>query len=459
MSEKVKLIFIGLFLLLFSACGDSIGGSGYDVDGTTNGNQVLEETVFSETKNKIPTLVVIMNWSNYSETNPLIWHNKIFNKDDNSVNRWYYDSTDANIELVPVSENSGTANDGIIIVNMNKPHPGGFNDTSFRDTEIRNAITSQSVANSVDFKALDLNNDGTLSRSELQIIFIVAGGEESYGDSVSHSVWAHSWSFESDSAPSVDGVTLMKTTSDSATSGNYSKFGAIHDIDGRDSHKATIGIIAHELGHSLFDLMDMYNPTEGHSGLGYYDIMSGGSWGKKNIDTYEGDTPTQFAAYSKIDTGIDTNVTVVSGFKNITIKCSSNEYVKLTTAKVSEYFLLECRDSARVDSDRTFNHLDSSFTDNRLFAFIYHVDEDKEWNSEYGTQTATNHYKVALVERDTRDALTSTDNIKAEFSDAYTDGYLIDSTKTKTYSGVAGYNITVGTSNYTHRTMTFNITK
>gem|GEM_PF-4234978 len=458
MRKVIQVFYMSLFIVLFTSCGES--------DSTTINpvsDEVLEDEVFENTNTKIPTLVVVMNWTNYSEDDPLIWYNKIFNKAENSVNRWYYDSTDANIELVPVLESSGTSNDGIVSVAMNKPHPGGYYDTTFRDVEIKNAIMSSEISNAIDFADFDVNNDGGVSSSELQIIFIVAGGEESYGDSQYNSIWAHSWSFESSNAPKVDGVFLMRTTSALETSGNYSRFGATHDIGRRLAHKATIGIMAHELGHSLFNLVDLYNTSFGHSGLGYYDIMSSGSWGKKTVDDYEGDTPTQFSAYSKIDTGIDTNITTIlpttTSSEEVTIKCSSNEYVKLNTEQTNEYFLLECRDTQREDSDRTFDELDSAFTTNRLFALLYHVDTDKEWNSEYGTQTLSNHYKVALVERDTQDALTSTDNIKAKFSDVYTDGYTIDSTKTKTYSGVLGYNIEVQSSNYTDRTMTFNIAK
>lgn len=455
----IKMFFTTVILVFLSACGSSNGSQ--TLPTVTSDKQSLGDVNFGSTQNKVPTLVVIMNWTNYSENDPLVWHNKIFNKEYNSVNRWYYDSMDANIELSPVQEDSGTVDDGVIIVNMNKAHPGSYNDTTFRDTEIRNAITSSTVVNSMDFSALDTNGDGDVSHKELQIIFIVAGGEESIWDSEDKSIWAHSWSYESDNAPKIDGLNIMRYTGDDSSSGTYSRFGAVHGIDTRNAHKATIGIIAHELGHSLFNLEDYY-PTDVDkrgSGLGYYDIMSGGSWAKKTIDSYDGDTPIQFSAYNKIDAKIDTNVTVVSSAQNITIKCSSNELVKLTTALSNEYFLLECRDSARVDSDRSFSPLDPLFTDDNLFAFIYHVDTDKENNNEDGEQISSNHYKVRLIERDTRNSLTYYADIEANFSDAYTDGDVADSRKVKTYDGVSGYNIEVLGSDYTDRTMTFKITK
>ena len=456
MRMLIKIILLTTILALFSGCGSSAGSQT-----STNGNQNLGDIDFGTTVNKVPTLVVLMNWTDYSEKDPSVWHNKIFNKEYNSVNRWYYDSTDANVELVPVRENSGKKDDGIIIVDMKKPHPGGYNDTSFRDIEIRYAITNSAVVNNIDFSALDSNVDGSLSHTEIQIIFIVAGGEDSYITKPSNSIWAHAWNFENNNALKVDGVYVMRDDIDNIKIGSYARFGAIHGINTLEAHKATIGIIAHELGHALLNLNDYYPTETGNSGsgLGYYDIMSGGSWARKNIDSYDGDTPVQFSAYNKIVANVDANVTLINSAQNITIKCSSSELVKLITAQSNEYFLLECRDSARVDSDRSFNYLDSAFTDNKLFAFIYHVDTDKNNNNEDGAQTSRNHYKVRLIERDTSNSLTSNDDIKVNFSDAYTDGYLADSTKVGTYGGVSGYNIEVLNSDYTNRTMTFKITK
>jgi len=459
MRRVMQIIFITSILVLLSACGSTTSSS----QSTPDANQALGDVNFGATQNKIPTLVVIMNWTNYSENDPLVWYNKIFNKEENSVNRWYYDSTDAGVEFVPVKESSGIENDGIITVNMGKSHPGGYNDTSFRDTELRNAITSSSVTTSIDFASFDIDGDKSLSRTELQIIFVVSGGEQSYNDSISNSIWAHSWNFDSNNAPVLDGVSLMKADPSPTLSGTYMRFGATQGIDAYDEHKASIGIIAHELGHSLLDLVDLYDANGGGSGIGFYGMMSGGSWAKKTVDTYEGQTPVQFSAFSKKLSNIKLNTTeintTITTQQIVTIKCSSNELVQLNTAKTNEYFLLECRDTGRVDSDRSFNSMDSSFTDNKLMAFIYHIDTDKTTNDESGTQNVNNHYRVLLLERDISYGLAFNEDLKANFSDAYTDGYTIDSTKTKTYNGTAGYNIVVDSSNYTDRTMTFKITK
>ena len=400
----------------------------------------------------VPTLVVIMNWDDYAENDPTLWHDKIFNFSKNSLNRWFKENTSGEISFRPVKETQGIENDGVVTVAMHKNHPGGSDDYSFRDTEIVNAITNVAVVDNIDFQALDSDGDGTLSAKELQIIFIVAGGEESYGDPVDHSIWAHSWSFPSNSTLKVDGVYVMKYTGDPQTSGTYVRFGANHG-----SHKATIGIICHELGHAAFNLEDYYDDGGG-SGLGWYDIMSGGSWALQPSDDYAGQTPTQYSVFNKIDAGLDVNVTAVTASQELTIGCSTRDFVKLVTSKVNEYFLLECRDTSKSNSDISFAEADSSFTQNRLFAMLYHVDTDKQNNTEDGAQTSLRHYKVELVEKDATSLMTSKEGIYADFRDVYTLGDVID--KTRLYNGSStNYSIEIVDEDYSARTMKIKITK
>ena len=418
-----------------------------------------EDENFVPSKLKVPTLIVIMNWNNYSENDPSVWNTKFFDKSSKSVNRWYYYSTEANVELVPVEENSGVVNDGVITIDMNKNHPGGYSDTTFRDEEITKAITSKEVDENINFAKFDTNGDGNISYDELQIVFIVAGGEESYGDSIKKSVWAHAWNYEESPNPKLDGVDLMKYTGDFKTSGVYVKFGALHDVDSLNEHKATVGIMAHEMAHSLFDLYDLYD-LSGGSGVGAYDIMSNGTWTKSATDKYYGETPTEFSAFSRIDARLDVNISKVSTSSELTIQCSSNNLIKLLTKKSNEYFLLECRDTSKSYSDIAFDEIDNQFTTNKLFGVLYHVDEEKENNYESGTQTEFHHYKVALVEKNTYIKMTSTEDIEADYNDIYTVGDVIDDSNTSLYDGSkSGYSIEVTQDNYTNRTMTFKIIK
>ena len=448
-------LFVLVLVFLVSACGTS-NTTSYTATNTTltDTNKTTESNSvkYKVAKRKIPTLVVVMNWNDYSENNPALWHDKIFDVTKNSVNQWYAENTLGQIEFIPVHETQGSIDDGIIMVNMNKNHPGGSNNTTFRDTEIKNAITNAAVVNNVDFASLDKDRDGSLSARELQIIFIVAGGEESYGDPTSHSIWAHAWSFPSSSTLKVDGVYVMKTSEDNTKSGTYTRFGANHG-----NHKATIGIMCHELGHAAFFLKDYYD-NGGGSGLGWYDIMSGGAWAYQPSDSYEGETPTQYSAFNKIDAGLDENVTTLFGTDTVTIGCSGRDFIKLKTSKSNEYFLLECRDTAKRNSDISLSTADAAFGDNTLFTMMYHVDTNKADNTQSGRQTQSNHYMVAVVEKDSSTLMTNTEDIYADFSDVYTQGDLIS--KTNLYDGSStGYGIEVVNADYTNREMTLKVTK
>jgi hypothetical protein len=236
-------------------------------------------------------------------------------------------------------------------------------------------------------------------------------------------------------------------------SGSFSRFGANHG-----DHKATIGVIVHELGHAMLSLRDFYDRAS--SGLGWYDVMSGGSWAYQNGDSYFGSTPTQFSTYNKTLAGLDMNRTVVNSSTTVTIKCSTNDNIQLTTTNSNEYFLIECRDTQKTNSDIAFNRLNSSF-ENRLFTLIYHVDDDKTNNHENGVQNSSNHYNISILEKDSStNVMTAQIDIQADYNDVYIQGDVIESSKTHLYDGTAtGYRIEITNEDYVNRTMTIKISK
>jgi M6 family metalloprotease-like protein len=474
--KKIKNLVFGILLALFFVSCNETGSSDIVAEdspaiesaelSSLSNSMKIEKFSLQKEKKEVPILVIIMNWNDYSENDTQLWYDKIFNKETNSLNQWYsefskIDKTDGEsyLDLVPATETYGTRNDGIIVVEMNKNHPGD-SEEKFRDIEITNAITSSVVDDNINFASFDKDGNGVINIFELQILLVVAGGEVSYGDSPSNSIWAHTWNYEGKTPPVVDGVTLMKASSSLDELGYYLRFGATHELDGPSPHKATIGIIAHEMGHSLLGQWDLYDLSYRGSGLGFYDIMSGGAWAKKPADTYDGATPTQFSAYSVMDSYYSKDIVDVSNTDSTILKCSSGEFLKLVTSKENEFFFLECRDTARETSDISFVSADRAFTDNRLFAVLYHVDTDKVTNDESGLQTQTNHYMVSVVENNPYDAMTSRPRIDANFDDTYIDGDTIEESKIVLYDGEeTGYKISVLGSDYTNRTMTFSITK
>ena len=461
-ATTTTLLFVLLFLGACSSGSDDDGFRGEVVD--------VEKIIVENTATDVPTLIVIMNWTNITdETDASFWSKKFFDTSTNgvsSVNRWYLDNTKTAINLIPVSENSGTVDDGVVIVDMGEKHPGKCtpftcNDAEMRDTYYRNAINE--ADSSINFADYDVDNNNYVSSSELQILFIVAGGEGAYSGAGINLVWAHAWYYDgSSAAPVADGVSLMNYSQDKTKLGSYAAFGSTHSLGNSDEHKATIGIIIHELGHSLYDLVDLYdtnnNSYDQASGIGYYGIMSAGAWGQNSFSQEAGESPVEFSAFMKQDMSKSLTKTTVKA-QNISLKCSSNEMIKLATQEANEYFLLECRDTQKSVSDQSLSFVDSAFTTNRLFAILYHIDEDKDLNDESGTQTPSNHYKVRVVQRDESILMTDTKGIDASFSHVYIEGQVIGTNKTQPYNGGIGYNVEVLSADYNNRTMTFKIQK
>ncbi len=447
--------------------------------GTNNHDKKLLSSVTKVTVHKsdinVPTLVIVMNWTNIKESGTdIFWHNKIFDISSDgvsSVNRWYANNTNNNIMMLPAHEEYGTINDGVVRVNMGVDHFNKNNDNSdvdnltiFRNKYVPDAIDKARIAGNIDFATFDKDKNGFISTHELEIIFIVAGGEQSYGGPVPNALWGHSWSFDDNvSAPVIDGVTLLDGSNDSQKKGTYAAFGAQDRDTLTEEHPATVGIMAHEIGHALYNLVDFYDTGNG-SGLGYYDIMSNGTWGQNVLYPKAGEAPTQFSAYNKIATSQNVVEESLRG-DNIILKCSANEFIKLPTAKPSEYFLVECRDTAKKDSDSSFNFIDPEFTDNRLVATAYHIDEEKLKNldkgrlpnSENGPQTTLNHYMDSVVQRNKAPLMTDTVGIDIKYSDMYIEGEVLEQSKLRSYAGDISYSVEVLSADYSQRTMSFRI--
>ena len=456
--KLIKFFLLSFIVSLFLACDSREHISIKDLNITT--------VNAGEQSYSVPTLVVIMNWGDFSEDDPTIWSDKIFASSKNSVNGWLLDATNEKVSLSPVDETDGIANDGVITVYMGTNRPeraigSGYNYIGFVSEDITAAIESRSVTNTINFAIFDKDLNGIIDYKELQIIFIVSGGEMAYGDTAD-SIWAHSWNYEAAtvSAPEIDGVKLMYFTGDLKTSGSYGAFGAKHSLGNRNEHVATVGIIAHEVGHSLLNLIDLYDTLYRSSGIGYFDIMSSGTWAQSDSDDYPGEAPTQYSAYSKIDAQPTLEESIVTDQSSITLKCSETSLIKLPTTRSNEYFLIECRDTSRMISDAGFMSADTTFTTDRLFSVLYHIDSVKVDNTESGEQTYDNHYRVAVVQKSHKTTMAQVRGIKANFYDVFLVGDLMDSRHTTLYGGlVSNYTIEVVSEDTTNRTMTFQISK
>ncbi|WP_242220945.1 M6 family metalloprotease domain-containing protein [Bacillus cereus group sp. BfR-BA-01380] len=279
----------------------------------------------------------------YSEND---WSNRFFSENQKSVKNYYNEVSNGKAQITPASETYGTQNDGVVKVKLDYAHP----DTSGKD--IRTVITDAlaKADPQVNFASFDTNNDQVIdSKDSFYIVTVLAGNEEASGGSAPN-IWAHQWY-----APNTnhDGVTV---------SGMYTTQG-----EKQYGHMATIGIPAHELGHSL-GLPDLYGDN---NHVGSLSIMANGAWNNLQGEDY-GATPDHMDAWSKVKLGFVTP-TVVNTANNFTLNAIPNNYnVLKIPLKDNTYFLVENREKVGYDA---------SLPTNSGGIAVWHIDESMNNNS------------------------------------------------------------------------------
>lgn len=271
-----------------------------------------------------------------------------------SVKSFYEQASRGAFSISPAEETYGTANDGVIgwiTVGANHLCPAsGSCDYNFNYELIaKNAIVA---ANSyIDYGSFDANADGYLSTSELHIVVIVAGYEESYS-SAYPAVWAHDWNLDVVTAPVLDKVTV----SSGAHGGGYFEIGEIHG-----NHAATIGTMAHEFGHDI-SWPDLYDTSGATEGVGEWSIMGSGSWNYVSGDY--GSSPAFPDAWLKWYQGWQTPVKIIGTSNALTInpiETTGDSYLLGANPRgvdwnfgvqygVGEYFLVENRQLINYDA-------------------------------------------------------------------------------------------------------------
>jgi len=302
------------------------------------------------------------------------WANKMFGISDGQMNHYLAETTYGKYQFTPASETSGCTNDGVITVDIPENHPNtqknSWNSYAFR------AITA--ADSSVNFASYDNDGNGKLSVSELQVIFLVAGGESASSINSPGGVWgmATGLAFDSDgdgyilnnsppctgSSEECNGVEMDNVWFlglNSTGQNGFSQFGERQGSSSTNTWDATIGVMAHELGHAYFLLPDLYDtrlsPT--NAGIGAFGLMGSGVWGHKLSIEKGGATPVHLSAWSKEKIGACVPQTVDNVTNNITlpavyqssIHASSCKIYKASTSTSDEYFLFENRSPGGYD--------------------------------------------------------------------------------------------------------------
>lgn len=276
-------------------------------------------------------LVILVNFADrtMTTTTPASWSAKLFDTaaGAKSVAKFYKDNSFNALSVTPAAHTQ-SATPGVISVTVSDNHPnsGSNYDYTTETTILNHALTE--AANYVNFASFDFNGNGTLEQSELSIYFIYAGYEASGSDKTPN-IWAHAWG----------GYTVL-------AAGKYVTRWAMNGELNNSDAQHPMGVIAHELGHALCGLPDLYDTTYTNAGMGHFSLMAGGSWGF-DIGEYSGTTPTALDAWTREYLGWATPVTPsTSGTLSLSHPLSSqNAVYKFISPLVStnEYFLIENR--------------------------------------------------------------------------------------------------------------------
>lgn len=383
---RLFLILIVSLLLFLISCSkkkeessstSSSSSPCYTTTPSDKGSCSSNSTLTASTK--VPLLMVRVQYNNACfSSDETTWANKMFGTSDGQMNHYLAETTYSKYQFTPASETSGCTNDGVITVDIPENHPN----TQKNPWACHASKAITEADSSVNFASYDNDDNGKLSVSELQVIFLVAGGESAtycYPSCSPGGVWGMATELlcDQDGNESYEdvsgehGVTLDNVRILGKTSwgqNGYSQFGERQGSSSTDTWDATIGVMAHELGHAYFGLPDLYDPSETGAGIGAFGLMGGGAWGQKSSSEKGGSTPVHLSAWSKENISACVPQTVDNGTDNLTltavyqssIHAASCEIYKATTSTSGEYFLFENRSSGGYDQGLNYLIKDGS---------------------------------------------------------------------------------------------------
>jgi len=353
------------------------------------------------------TLVILVDFSDKdAQSTPSYFDNLIFGGGDGTVRHYYMENSYNKLDLVTVNMPSTT--EWIRVPQTHSYYVDGEYCTGSYPKNCQKLVEDavDLVDPLVNFADYDNNDDGWVD----SLLVLHAGrGAENTGSV--DDIWSHKWAINPRYR---DGVYIFGY----ATTPEY--WYSPGDM--------TIGVIAHELGHSMLGLPDLYDTDSTSRGIGKWSLMAAGSW-----NGVLGSTPAHLDAWCKVKSGFAEYQLIDNPTETVVIEPSELSDTGIymlweNNLGGNEFFLVENRKKIGYDSSLPGEGL-----------LIWHIDEsvshnDNEW---YPGHTNSGHYKVALEQADAGWDLERSYDNGDDFDpySTYTSFNLITIPDSKKYSG------------------------
>ena len=212
----------------------------------------------------------------------------------------------------------------------------GANDSGSDKYPATMVIEALQLADSqVNYADYDWDGDG-----EVEQVYVVYAGQGEADGGTANTIWPHEWTLSSANYYG-DGAGPQKL--DGVKIDTYACGGELNG----DSNIAGIGTMCHEFSHCL-GYPDFYDTDySGGQGMGYWDLMDGGSY---NGDGYQ---PAGYTSYERWVAGwaTPTELTLTQQVSNMPdLQTSGQSYVIYNPGNRNEYFLLENRQKTDWDA-------------------------------------------------------------------------------------------------------------
>ncbi|HEY3296501.1 MAG TPA: M6 family metalloprotease domain-containing protein [bacterium] len=346
---------------------DELHSAGVDAASPVRTIDLLRRRALDE---NINILVILVDFSDHvAQVQPVYFDSLIYGNHTGTLDNYYQQVSYGNLSLVTVNMPSALgwqrAPQTYAYYVDNQNGQGSYPQNAQRLTE----DCIQLVDSFVDFSQYDNDGDGYVDA-----LFILHSGPGAEFTGHNTDIWSHAWA--TPTAQHVDGVIAQR----------YS----MEPEYWQRANDMTCGVFAHEMGHAVFGLPDLYDTGYHSAGLGRWSLMAGGSWNGTN-----GNSPAAPDAWCRIRMGFVSPSVVTGNLINASIPNIETSPVIYrlwpTSAQTNEYFLVENRQQRGYDLRLPGNGL-----------LIYHIDETANGNDNpwYPGHTGSGHYEVALQQAD-----------------------------------------------------------